>query len=461
MTAKVRPMKCSRLFLAFAFLSASAAVAAQLEVGSNKKFERLEHALSQANPGDEIIVHAQPENKPYTETALLIRTPRLSIRAARSNGAPRVRLTGGDFIYSGIGSTPRAIVQFDPAAEGCLLEGFELSGARNQSDNGAGVRINGANNITIRDCEIHSNDMGIMSGGRPKEAANQRIENCLIRDNGSERDPGQNHNLYLGGTSVTLTGCEVRGSVTGHNVKSRAHYTRVEYSWIHDSANREFDLVDAKGATDLPGSHAVLLGNLISKANPCPGNRTVIHFGQDGGIDHNGIVHLIHNTIITPYIAPIVELSAPGARAHFLNNIIWNTNSTERHQVIARLTPAALSNGQNPAAELARRITGSHNWFSQSFANEKNSFPSGFAKWGVQTPFLSQEIGGLSDSRLPHPRPDFINAALPFSEIQIPPPPAASSAAPIKPFQQFKLPLGTAPRADHSRPALGAFSAVD
>ena len=435
-------------------LATSPLFSAQLEVGPGKPFLRLEQALAQANPGDDILVHPQTGNKPFTETALLVRTPGLTIRALRLNGAPRIPLSGGSFIYSGIGSTPRAIVQFDPAADACLLEGFELSGAHNQSDNGAGVRINGANNITIRDCEIHGNDMGIMSGGRPQEAASQRIENCLIRDNGSDRDPGQNHNLYLGGASVTLTGCEVRGSLTGHNVKSRAHYTRVEYSYIHDSANREFDLVDAKGATDLPESHAVLLGNLIVKASPCPGNRTVIHFGQDGGAGHNGTLHLIHNTIITPYIAPIVELSAPGARAHFVNNIVWNAGSSQRNQQIARLTPSALrTQNSDRAAELARRVTGSHNWFSQSFADEKPPFPPAFAIWGEQPPpFANPALGNFHLTS----EPGFPKDGLPLNQIKIPPPPKTEKNTPPE-LRQFTPSLGTTTRADQAQPALGAF----
>jgi hypothetical protein len=45
------------------------------------------------------------------------------------------------------------------------LEGFELNGAHNATHNGAAVRINQANGVTIRDCLIHHSDMGIMSNG--------------------------------------------------------------------------------------------------------------------------------------------------------------------------------------------------------------------------------------------------------------------------------------------------------
>ncbi len=140
--------------------------------------------------------------------------------------------------------TPRAIVQFEPGAGGCVLEGFELTNARNRSSNGAGVRINQANDVVVRRCDIHHN--------------------------GSQRRAGFNHNLYLGGTSVRVTAFEIYALTTGHNYKSRAHYNWVETSFIHDSANGEFDIVDGAGNTDSSGSHAVLPGVVRNGAAPSP-----------------------------------------------------------------------------------------------------------------------------------------------------------------------------------------------
>lgn len=81
-----------------------------------------------------------------------------------------------------------------------------MSGAHNKSQNGAGVRINQANHVTIRNCNIHHNDAGIMSNGDVNTGTglNQRIEYCAIHHNGDLARPGWNHNLYLGGTSVRL-----------------------------------------------------------------------------------------------------------------------------------------------------------------------------------------------------------------------------------------------------------------
>ena len=238
-------------------------------------------------------------------------------QAVRHHQRKRIRL------WQGKAGTPRAIFQFNLGTDNCTLEGFELLGAHNSSHNGTGVRINQANHAAIRNCKIHNNDMGIMSNGDGTlaTAVDQRIEECRIYRNGDPTEPGYNHNLYLGGTSVTLRFCEIHHSLTGHNVKSRAHCTRVEYCYVHHAANREFDLVDA-AETARPQSDAVLLGNIIAKDPKCSGNRTVIHFGMDGGKPHNGTLYLAFNTIVTPFIAPVVELSTPGAKSRLLGNVV-------------------------------------------------------------------------------------------------------------------------------------------
>ncbi|MFO1489760.1 MAG: right-handed parallel beta-helix repeat-containing protein [Kiritimatiellia bacterium] len=309
--------------------------AAEWTVGAGGTHARIEEAVGAAAPGDVILVHPQAGNQAYQKVALAVNTPRLTIKAAGGAGE-RIPLNGAGGDYSGRGPVPRAIVQFNPGADGCVLEGFELLGAHNESHNGAGVRINQADDVTIRSCDIHHNDMGIMSNGDAAQGAagNQLIENCLVHHNGDPQEPGQNHNLYLGGTSVVLRGCDVHSSLTGHNVKSRAHRTLVTACYIHDSANRELDLVDGKGDTTAPGSDAVLAGNIIVKNPECPGNRAVIHFGQDGGHEHDGTLYLIHNTIVTPFVSPVVQLSAPKARAQLFNNIVWDGGRHRNGQVL-------------------------------------------------------------------------------------------------------------------------------
>lgn len=344
------------LVVAVSMMAGERGGAESLAVGPGMKYERIGEALAAADAGDTIMVSPRAGGKPYEQVALHVRKPGIRLRGA---GAERVCLDGRGFGYSGRGAVPRAIVQFGPEADGSSIEGFELRGAHNASHNGAGVRINQANNIVIRHCTIHGNDMGIMSNGdgRPGTAAGQLIEECLIHSNGDRTHPGYNHNLYMGGSEVTMRGCEVHTSLTGHNFKSRAHRNTIVGCYIHHAANREFDLVDGKGDTDRPGSDAILFGNVIVKDPKCPGNRGVVHFGQDGGKGHDGTLWLIHNTIVTPFVSPVVQLSTPEAKVVFVNNLVWDGGSGQRNQVLV--------NGGMEGA-----ISGGTNWVASGFGTE-------------------------------------------------------------------------------------------
>ena len=323
------------LALAAAGGGASAAV---LDVGGGREFARIEDALARAGEGDTILVHPNADNAPYAATALLVRTPRLTIRAA----AAEIVLDGAGFDYSGRGNVPRAIVQFDPQACGSTFDGFTLRNARNASFNGAGVRINQANDVTITNCMIRGNDMGVMSNGSAADGtgARQLIVRCVITENGNLDNAGYNHNLYLGGSGVVVRDCDISRSVAGHNLKSRAHVTRVESCRIRDSANRELDIVDAAGDTDIPGSDAFIIDCEITKAPDCEGNRGVIHFGRDGAASRDGTLWISNTVIRTPFISPVVALSSDGG-LNIHGATIDDAGARQNGEVVSRRNPAS------------------------------------------------------------------------------------------------------------------------
>ena len=335
-------------------LTAIAAIALRprqiLSVGDGKPFSRIEDALRGASAGAEIDVF--PSSAGYTGTAAMIHTPRLLIKGI---GKP-VTIHGGDFEYSGKGNTPRAIFQIQPEADGVTIENFELIGARNATYNGAGIRINAASGCTIRNCNIHGNDMGIMSNGQEGNAhaaEHQLIERCQIHDNGNIADPGYNHNLYLGGTSVTVRFCTISHSLTGHNLKSRAHFTLIEFCEIFGSANREIDFVESWD-TRRPHSNAVLVGNIITKDPDCKGNRVVINFGEESG-RRDGTLYLINDTIRTPFHSAVIELSSEYAHARLDNNVIQNRS--DAHPLLI-----AVEKGARPS-----NVTGNTNVLSPAY----------------------------------------------------------------------------------------------
>lgn len=423
-------------------IAASPAHAADLAVGPGRAFTSIEAALTCARPGDTILVHPLPANRPYEAVALQITQPRLTIRAVIPAGQ-RVPLSGKGFDYSGRGPIPRALIQFNRGADDALVEGFELFGAHNASHNGAGVRINQANRVTLRDCDLHGNDMGLMSNGdgTPQTAADQRVESCRIHDNGDRTDPGYNHNLYLGGTSVTLVGCEVFASLTGHNVKSRAHRTVVLACYIHDAANRELDLVDARGDTTTAGSDAVLAGNVIVKAGNCPGNRGVIHFGQDGGHGHEGTLYLVHNTIVTPYVSPVVQLSAPGVRVRLFNNLVTDGGARQNGQVLV-----------NAQAAGAAAVKGAGNWIAAGFGG------AGLDALGLESTFLARRDLAPSFAKPEAGDYRWVRKDASFSDHGVPLPQDVATSMEAK-LLEYQPTLGSRPRPIEGRPDPGAYEA--
>ena len=433
-----------------------AAAGERVEVGPGRAFDSVGAAVAAAGADGEVVVFPRGDGRPYEGVAVRVRAPRLTLRTATAEergepeggggggGGGAVVLSGAGADLSGAGPAPRAVVQFDRSADGGTLAGFTLTGARNDSDNAAGVRIAGADRVTVRGCEMFGNDMGVMSDGRPRDpdrrAAGQRIENCRIFRNGAPRRPGLSHNLYLGGTSVTVRGCDIFEPTTGHNLKSRARLTRVEFCHVHDSANREFDLVDAKGTTDYEdetgGADAVLLGNLIVKADPCPGNTGVIHFGRDGAAGRIGTVRLIHNTVVTPHRGPVVELSSAGARAELVDNAVWGAGSAGDAGPPIRLARAARA--ARDGAAIGERVNGSHNWFSPRFAAPGGlGFPCEGCEVGpAGAPFADPAAGDFT------PRGPLLDAG---------------RAGDRKPDREYRGPAGTRPRADRGRPDVGAF----
>jgi hypothetical protein len=435
------------LIVSFILAITGTALSATLAVGPGKAFARVEQANEKVQPGDLILVYPLEDGKPYQQTAVFVRQKEITFRAV-PKGSGWVKISGEGFDYSGQGSTPRAIFQFNRGADNCVLEGFDLSGAHNHSHNGAGVRINQANNVTIRKCDIHHNDMGIMSNGdgTPETGRNQRIEFCPVHHNGNYDQPGFNHNFYLGGTSATLSFCEVYSSLTGHNVKSRAHFTRVEYCYVHHSANREFDLVDSND-TDRPDSHAVLIGNVIVKDPACKGNRGVVHFGQDGGKPHPGTLYLVYNSIVTPFISPVVELSAPQAKARLVGNLIADGGVRQANQSIVSV--------RNGASQ--KNLTGSYNCFSGGF--------SGVAATGLdpQTTVVRRVVSIFADPsrhdyRLTGEMAKLATTPLSANDIQIPTTPGILQREIEPPLSwQYRQPSGREKRPEEQRLTLGAY----
>ena len=88
--------------------------AATLNVGPTQPFKTIQAAYARAAPGDTILVQALAQGESYKQEALQVRKPRIHFKSASSD--QRVRIDASGFNYSGRGSTPRAVFQFNPEA---------------------------------------------------------------------------------------------------------------------------------------------------------------------------------------------------------------------------------------------------------------------------------------------------------------------------------------------------------
>ncbi len=421
-------------------------------VGPGQAYSTIESAYADATDGDTILVFAQAGGAPYSQPALQVYKSSITFAGVPGAAGGLVQLDGSGYNYTGAGSTPRAIFQFNPGADGCTVQGFELVNAHNDSYNGAGVRINQANDVTVRLCQIHGCDMGLMSNGdaAAESGANQLVEHCVVYSNGNEANPGYNHNLYMGGHSFTLRACHVYGSLTGHNVKSRAHVNIIEYCYIHDSANRELDLVDDGEDTAAANSHSLVKGSIIAKAESMDGNKHTIHFGQDIGGDHNGTLYLVHNTILTPYISAVIQLSAANAHCEMYNNLIWDFGTGQAGQALLVVSGGATASalaGSHNALPSGMSVAAGHALdAATTWSQAAGSTPS-FADWDNPDP-LVRDFHLMADAA------GICNMGLPFTGLPVPP---GSIPLDLTPGWQFMQPYCLETRIQLASPALGAY----
>lgn len=264
------------------------------QVGPGKTYADFT-SLPALSAGDVVEIYYTTYNKYKAWTNSSSSIAPITIKGIR-NVRPIIDGTG--LVLQGSGGIPRALFEFSGSYY--VVENLEFKKAYNGafgggSYNGAGIRMNGGSNITIRNCKITQCEDGIMSNN----ASNISIEYCEVADNGDNTNPtpGYAHNFYMSGTSIRVLGCYIHDSTTGHNFKSRMHYIELLYNYICDANSAEVNIVDDTETTSA-NSNAVLIGNIIRKRDSAPksgiaGNDVqFIVFGQDVGGTRNGELYI-------------------------------------------------------------------------------------------------------------------------------------------------------------------------
>jgi hypothetical protein len=262
--------------------------AATYQVGPSRSYQSV-RALPALSPGDVVEVDPGTYNDVKRWTTSGTAPQPIVIRGV---GATRPIFDATNQIVDGVLPNPRAVFQVE--AHFVSLENLELRNARN-GNNGAGIRVTGGSNVTVRNCRITSCDMGVMSDNN----SNLVIEASEIASNGTSLYDGYSHNFYLGGNSATLRFCYIHDALNGQNFKTRAHYTALFYNYIADSQDGEVGMVDA-AETAATNSHAVMIGNIVISKPRLSGYNSgrFIQFGQDSGGQHNGTLFAFNNTFV-------------------------------------------------------------------------------------------------------------------------------------------------------------------
>jgi hypothetical protein len=230
-----------------------------LQVGPRRTLHTPAQAAALARDGDTVEIDADGTYSGANAAA----TWTASYLTLKGVGG-RAHLQGG----TGIGPKAIWVIQ----GKHTSIEHLEFSGAAVPAKNGAGIRQEGQG-LTVKDSHFHHNENGILGGGGPQ--SHIVLERTEFASNGA--GDGQSHNLYIGEVaSLTMRGCYSHHARVGHQVKSRAMETRLEYNRFADEAEG-----DSSYAIDTPnGGVVTLLGNIIHEG-PGSSNHGVVAFAAE------------------------------------------------------------------------------------------------------------------------------------------------------------------------------------
>lgn len=193
------------------------------------------------------------------------------------------------------------------------VENMHFSGAKVSDNNGAGIRAEGKD-LTVRHSRFTENQNGILAGERADSTIT--IEHSQFIKNGA--GDGRTHNLYIGKIKrLNVRFSTLREAVVGHNLKSRAAETVLEYNRIMDGKDGR-----ASYQVDIPnGGFAFLIGNVIQQGAEAE-NWTIVSYGAEGIEHKNNALYLVNNTVVNDRHSGLFVQSPKTETCALLNNVI-------------------------------------------------------------------------------------------------------------------------------------------
>ncbi len=375
------------------------------DVGPSQKYQALKDVpFEKLGPGDTVRIHHRAE--PYREKLMVsgVGKPDAPIRVCGVRGPKGERpvldghkaTTRASLDFPFDGHQPRGLVivghpnrrPWLEQPQHLVIEGLELTNAdpsttffdktgaeQPWSKNAAGIFVQRASHVTIRDCAIHHNGNGLFIGtsGADELTRHVLIEGNEIHTNASDSEWFQ-HNVYNEASNVTYQfnrfGPVRRGKQgeLGANIKERSAGVVIRYNIIEDGAHL-IGIVDSQEARGDnlkdPAFHETwIYGNLMIRGKQ-PGG-ALVHYGGDSGLTdtyRKGQLHFHHNTVVIknathPEYQPTVlfQLTTMDEKLDMVGNVVW----TEKASSVERAT--LLLGGRDGACNGVATLQG--NWIS-------------------------------------------------------------------------------------------------
>src|SRR5271166_6233870 len=212
------------------------------------------------------------------------------------------------------------------------------------SDFAAAIYMNGVQNITIQNCVIQNNGLGIFANSNTNNGGNLSsnilIQGNSIYDNGVVGQEGK-HNVYCEVNGITYQYNDFgppRAGASADSLKDRSSGCIIRYNTFTDSSSAYMlDLVDAEDSSEIESqpSYATtyVYGNTFINSG-ADENVRLFHLGQDGGTSPRLNMDFYDNTVID---LADTDVGGSGTALFYMdsatghvfaaNNLFYNANS--------------------------------------------------------------------------------------------------------------------------------------
>ena len=177
---------------------------AVLTVGSGQTYITIASAVAAAGSGDTIDVQSGTYNDDFTAI----------------NRSLTLQAVGGEVFMTADENPPdgKAIITEGNPGQSVTINGFDISGAQVDDENGAAIRYQGGN-LSLSQDDFHDNQEGILAASDPNGSIT--IDNSEFANNGNGQ--GNTHDIYINNVGTfTITNSYVHDAIVGHEIKSRA-----------------------------------------------------------------------------------------------------------------------------------------------------------------------------------------------------------------------------------------------